>query len=299
MIETNGEVYILETNGLNIEARFDPSGRWVLFATERVGEAGKELYIFDRETTSTDLVQAGDRVAFDFLTDGRLIIDYRETEDSDRQYYVGVTDGSALELLDISDDIPGNRSVSADGQHLVYRDIDSSFGLHLVIADLDGSNAKELAQGYRSRLDGLFSPDSQSILLSVIGIGEENDAANTVMLHNLTTDETRPIAEGSHYLDLGFSDDSQWAFVLSTISASSTGAEEQRTLYVVRTADGGVREIDDAVSAFFSPDSTQLAYTVRGLDGNPEMYVTSLEDESVQSLGPGVVMGWFPVGVAP
>jgi hypothetical protein len=191
LIEPEGEIYPLIRNGLNIKARFDPSGHWVLFTTERVGETGKELYGFDRETASTTLVQAGERVTFDFLADGRLIIDYREAEDSDRQYYVGPPDGSALKVLELPEDISGYASVSDNGQNLVYREIDPSFrSFSLFISDLDGNNARELAQSSGLRLYYALSPDSQAILM---GIGE-GEIGDRVELYNLATDESWTIA---------------------------------------------------------------------------------------------------------
>jgi hypothetical protein len=83
------------------------------------------------------------------------------------------------------------------------------------------------------------------------------------------------------------------------VRASGEEEEDQFSLYVVRTADGSVQGIEDAVNAFFSPDSTQIAYTLLQADGSWEMYVTPLEEEGPVSLGPGVLSGWFPVGAAP
>jgi Tol biopolymer transport system component len=289
LIEPKGEIYPLVTNGLNIEARFDPSGRWVLFTTERVGKTGRELYAFDRETVSASLVQAGAQVTFDFLTDGRLITKYQETEDGDHQYYVGPTDGHTLDILELPEDIASYAFVSDDGQHLVYREIDSSFSsFSLFISDLDGNNAQELAQSIGLRLYYALSSDIQSILMG-IGEGERGDR---IELRNLATDESWVIADNIDDADFGFSIDGQWASAVTTEG-------ERHTLYIIHTVDGSIREVKDAVNAFFSPEGTQLAYTVRQPDGNQEMYVISLDSELAQSLGPGVFIGWFPLRVMP
>jgi Tol biopolymer transport system component len=284
LIEPEGEIYPLVSNGLNIEARFDPSGRRVLFATERIGEIGRELYAFDRQTSSTHLVKEGHQITFNFLTDERLIIDYRETEDSDRQSYVGPADGSTLDLLDIPEDIPGNRSVSADGQHLIYYELDSLFNLYLFISDLDGSNAQELVRPDYLRVYSELSSDSQSVL---IGIGEGSEAGDKIELHNLASDKNWTIATSVDEADFGFSADGQWASAVTI-----TG--RQRNLYIIHTTDGNIRKVNGVVNAFFSPDSSQLAYTIQQTDGALEMFVTSLNSEDAQSLGPGVVTGWYP-----
>ena len=289
LIEPEGGTYVLVNSGLNIKARFDPSGRWVLFTAETVGETGKELYAFDRETASTTLVQAGERVTFDFLTDGRLITGYRKNEDSDHQYYVGPPDGSALKILELPEDIAGYAFVSENGQNLVYRDIDSSFrSFSLSITDLDGNNVRELAQSIGLRLYYVLSPDSQAILM---GIGE-GEIGDRVELCNLATDEIWTIAVGVDGADFGFSADGRWASVVTTVG-------DRHTLYIVRTADGSMREASDVVNAFFSPDNAQLAYTVRRPDGDPEMHVTPLDGENARLLGPGMLTGWFPLGTAP
>ncbi len=284
-------------NGQEIEARFDPSGRWVLFATHKPGETKGGLYVFDRETDSTTLVKEGTGVTFRFLSDGRLLVKHRLTEDSDPQYYLGQVDGSALESLDIPTDILASEriEVSGDGQHIAYIEQDEAKDRHLFVADLDGGNAQELAKTEHWGLQGVFSPDGQFILIDV----DEGNVGDRAELRNLTTGESWAIVTGSDRLEFGFSADSQWALVLSTVRASETEDEDQHTLYVVHTVDSSIREIADAINAFSSPDSTQLAYTVRQPDGNLEMYVTPLADEAVRSLGPGVLTGWFPLGAAP
>jgi hypothetical protein len=297
LIEPGEKVYALVKNGRQIEARFDPSGRWALFTTHRLGETGAGLYVFDRETTSTTLIKEGAEVAFRFLADGHLLVKQRLTESSSPQYFLGQADGSTLELLDISADILASEQVefSGDGRRIAYIERDESKDWHLFVADVDGGSAQELAKTERWGLQGVLSPDGQFILIGVA----EDSTGNRAELRNLTIDKSWTIVTGSDRLEFGFSADGQWAFALSTVRASKEEDEDQHILYVVHTADGSIREIADVVNAFFSPDSTQLAYTVLQADGSLEMYVTPLDDEAPQSLGPGILSGWFPLGTTP
>jgi hypothetical protein len=292
LIEPEGKTYSLVDNGLDIRARFDPTGHWVIFATKKPTEAGEELYAFDRETATITLIQTGEQVSFDFLADGRLITDFLETEDADRQYYLGAADGSTLEPLEIPDCVPDSCTVSTDGQHLIYRDMDSLFNLYLFISDLDGGNAQELVQAPTARLDGVLSPDGQSALVSVVGVGEGNNAVNRAEFHNFASSKSGTVVLGGDHFDLDFSADSQWASVIATVDG-------HHTLHIVRAADGSVHKVSGVVNAFFSPDSTQLAYTAVQQGGSPEMYVMLLEDQSAQMVGQGVVTGWFPSGTMP
>lgn len=298
LIEPKRKVYSLVKNGQDIVAQFDPSGRWVAFTTHKLGETGEGLYVFDRETASTALVKEGSEVTFHFLADGRLLVKHRSTEDSSLQYYLGPADGSVLEPMDIPADILASErvEVSDDGQHIVYIEQNESQDRLLFVADMDGGNVQELAKTEHWSLQGVLSPDDQFILIE---IDEGYDIGRKAELRNLTTGESWVIVTGSDRLDFGFSADSQWALVFSTVRASDWEGEDQHTLYVVHTANGNVREISNAINAYFAPHSSQLAYTVRKTDGSLAMYVTSLDDETVQSLGPGVLTGWFPFGTIP
>jgi hypothetical protein len=288
LIEPEGEVYPLVRNGLNIEARFGPSDRWILFAVEKLGETDQELYVFDRKTISTTLIQAGMQVDFNFLNEGQLIITYRENEDSDLQYFIGAADGSSLEPLKLPEDI-GYATVSANKRHLVYREADITIpSFTLFIADLDGSNVQELAESFGLSLYYTLSPNSQAILMGV-GEGETGDR---IELRNLTAAKSWTIATGIDDADFSFSADDQWATVVTTVG-------DHHTLYIINITDGSIREIKDAVNAFFSPNSTQLAYTVRQPNGDMEMFVTVLDSETVESRGPGVITGWFPRIIGP
>jgi Tol biopolymer transport system component len=134
----------------------------------------------------------------------------------------------------------------------------------------------------------------------LVEIDEGYDTGRRAELRNLTTGENWTIVTGSgDRPDFDFSADNRWALVFSTVRAPGTEDEDQHTLYVIHTADGSIREIADAINAFFSPDSTQLAYTVRQTGGNLEMYVMPLDGEAVQSLGPGMFTGWFSLGIMP
>jgi hypothetical protein len=298
LVESNRKVYPLVKNGQDIEAQFDPSGRWVLFTTRQLGEVEERLYVFDRETDSTSLVKEGTGVAFRFLADGRLLVKHRISEDSDPQFELGLPDGNALEPLDLPSNVLESEhlEVSDDGEHIVYVERDEAQDRHLFVANLDGGDPQELAETEHWGLQGVLSPDDQFILIE---IDEGYDVGRKAELRNLVNGESLTIVTEVDRLDFDFSPDSQWALAFSAVRGPDWDSEDQHTLYVVHTVDSSIREIADAVNAFSSPDSTQLAYTVRQPDGNLEMYVTSLVDEAVRSLGPGVLTGWFPPGTAP
>lgn len=187
-------------------------------------------------------------------------------------------------------------TVDVPKAEIVHINQDQSRDRHQLIADLDGGNAQELAKSKHWGLQAVLSQDDQFILIET---DEGYDIGRRAELRNLATGESWTIVTGSDRLDFSFSADSQWALAFSTVYDSDWGGEDQLTLYVMRTADGSIREIPNTINAYFAPHSSQLAYTVRKADGALEMYVTSLDDEAVQSLGPGVLTGCFPFGTIP
>jgi len=296
LVEPDGTTVPLVENADMIGGRFDPSGSRVFFVARKLGETVAELYVYDREAGSTTLVETGDAVGFRFLSDGRLLVDQRFTEEDETriQISVGAADGSDLETLDLPDDAVTADSIafSGDGRRVTYIVRDEENDRHLMLADLEEGGTEELEQSGRSDLQGVLSPDGSLIL---IGVHVEDEGYKATLL-NLDTEESWTLATGSNRLRFAFSDDGQWASVLSIVRGEEDEDPDEYRLYVVHTADGSVQEIDDAINAFFSPDSTQIAYTLFEADESLEMYVTALEDGEPQSLGSGILSGWFPLG---
>lgn len=281
LVEPEGEVYILVENGLSSEARFDPSDRYVLFMTTRIGETNKELYVFDREKATTTQLYSGTRLTFDFLTDGRLVVDYRESEDGERQYVIGSADGLAMEEVKLPED--SFATLTPDGHHLIYRDFDMTlFSLNLYFSDLNGNNARLLASA-----DGTLNYTISRNGSSILTVAEVGEVGKQAELHNLVSGESWIIATNVDAVMAGFSADEHWV-------AITTHTSGHYTLYIANTTGGDVLTIDGGINAFFAPDGTQLAYTVTGPDGEMEMFVMKLEDAAAQFVGPGVLLGWYP-----
>jgi hypothetical protein len=143
-VEPDGQVFVLVKNGLNINAEFDPTGRYLFFTTTKLDEAeSQELHVFDRETFSIRLVKAGEWVQFRFLANDRLLITVQPINSENEQSYLGQLDASGLEPIDL----PGSAyyfDIADDGEHLVYTELDDEVNDHLFIANLDGSNAQKV-----------------------------------------------------------------------------------------------------------------------------------------------------------
>ena len=283
LVEPEGEVYILVENGLSSEARFDPSGHYVLFMTTQIGETTKELYVFDREKSTTTRLYSGTRLTFDFLTDGRLVVDYRESEDGERQYVIGSADGLTMEEVGLPEDLAGFATLTPDGQHLIYRDFDMAlFSLNLYFSDLNGNNARLLAAA-----DGTLNYTISRNGSSILTVAEVGEVGKQAELHNLVSGESWIIATNVDAVMAGFSTDEHWVAITTLTSG-------YYTLYIANTTGGDVLTIDNGINALFSPDSTQLVYTAIGPDGEMEMFVMKLEDAAAQFVGPGMLLGWYP-----
>ncbi len=294
MIESDGRVFVLVKNGPAIDAEFDPTGRYLLFTTTKLGEKDREdLYVFDRETALLRLVKDGKWVNFRFLTNGRSLVTVKPSSDGDTQFFLSRADMINLDRLDLPDGVDAYE-IASDGEHIVYSDIDNNSNDQLFIAELDGRNTKKLA-ATEDYLSGKLSPDGQVVLINFMNLPKETkEFRYKVELYNLTTKDRWIIIQNGLDVDTDFSADSRWALVYNTVE--SEGAEEdEKTLYLVSTADGRiVHEIENVIKAVFSPDNTQLAYTMHQADGNPAMYILTLENGATQSLGLGVVSGWLP-----
>ena len=75
---------------------------------------------------------------------------------------------------------------------------------------------------------------------------------------------------------------------------ADTGSDWGVTLFLIDTSTGEVvREIDGVINAAFSPDGSQLAYTL-GTEDDAEVFVIDLAEDAETSLGAGSVGGWSP-----
>jgi hypothetical protein len=102
------------------------------------------------------------------------------------------------------------------------------------------------------------------------------------------------VLQDSENPNFSFSTDSRWALVYDEIEAEDPAAPDQTTLYVISTADGRIiHQVEQVIEAIFSPDNSQLAYSVVQLDGTPAIYILDLGTEVGQFLGEGVVNTWL------
>ncbi|MEW5960411.1 MAG: hypothetical protein AB1801_22010, partial [Chloroflexota bacterium] len=293
-IEPDGGVFVLVKNSPAVVAQFDPTGQYIFFTATKLGEKESEgLYMFDRETASTTLVKAGKWVGFRFLRNGHLLVTVSPTDGGDEEVYLSQADGPSLEPLSLADDIYAYQ-IAADGQHIVKTKFQGS-GEQLIVSELDGSNAQKVVTA--DWVSGELSPNGQYLLISFMSFLEDTEEFRyKVDLYNLATKYSRTIVQNSPSFDANFSGDSRWVLVYHTAATTDAKAAEETTLSIVSTANGRVvHKIDHAINAVFSPDNTQLAYTIREADGQPTMYVLSLKSGAKQPVGQGVISDWLPV----
>ena len=177
---------------------------------------------------------------------------------------------------------------------------DSGTGDKIELHNLISGESLPVANGDFGSTFG-FAPDSKWSLVYAAKstFGQQEDGENSTLY--LVRSESGAIQEitgvgESDDLDFEFSDDSKWAFAFST-RRTEIAFEDERTLYVINAEDGSAREIDGRVmNAFFSPASTQIAYTIVKEDGTPHIYLTDLDSGDVHPVGPGVVTGWYSIG---
>ncbi|MEW5956175.1 MAG: SH3 domain-containing protein [Chloroflexota bacterium] len=295
-IEPDGQVFVLAQNSPATWAEFDPSGRYIFFTATQLGEAGQDaLYVFDRETASTEVVKTGKWVNFRFLDNGRLLLTVTPTDSDEEQVYWGQAPGLTLEPLDLPEEAYPS-DIADDGRHLVYSEYDDNGFEHLFVAELDGSNAQQIVST-QEWVWGELSPNGQFILTS-IAQGTDTEQVDAIRyqaeLRHVTTLNSWTIVPAGESLDFDFSSDSRYALVYNSVEAEEVEAPDEITLYVINTAEGRIiHEIESIIEAVFSPDNTQLVYSVRQADGAPAMYLLSLENGTTQFLGEGVIDDWW------
>jgi Tol biopolymer transport system component len=287
LIEPDGGVTDLVRNAVDTFGLFSPSGRYVFFTVTTLDNDDEEsLYVFDREEDSTEELKEGDFINFKLLASGQLLVEVRESGDSD--IYMAEADSTDLERLSLPDDA-GYSSVQEDGEHIVYG-VESGATWTLLLAELDGDEEQELASysSSQSEPSGSLSLDGQYALLLL----RDDDDDRYVEFLDLTTDDGETIVSDISRLRSGFSSDGSWAFAIGLERLSDS--EWESTLFVIDTDSGDVvKEIDDAIDAAFSPDGSQLAYTL-GTEDDAEVFIIDLGEGTETSLGEGSLGGWSP-----
>jgi hypothetical protein len=297
VVEPDGTVTDLVKNGKRVNALFDASGRYVIFTVQATDQEGQVLYVFDRQAQTTTEITRGQSVNYRLLVGDRLLITVT-SEDWESHSYFSPVDGSALTDVTLPEGVD-NWHVAADGEHAVYTESAADFSSSsLVLIKLDGTEKQELAStGSSWGLSGTLSLDGKYVLAKV-----PEDTGARVELFDVAAGTSTVIVSGVDTNTLTFSADGQWAEALvSEVSDSgwATPSADQ-TLYIASTADGTtVQQIEKVVNAYFSPDGSRLAYTVRHEDNTLEMFVLTLPDGTAQSLGTGKLSGWWPTGVLP
>ncbi|MCB9451167.1 MAG: hypothetical protein H6672_06990 [Anaerolineaceae bacterium] len=293
------KVIPLVHNGIGITADFGPTGQWVYFTAGSIGKAETELYVYQRDTDTLNLLQHGKSVSFQILTDGRLVTDFQETSDDDRQLYIGSPDGSDLAVVDTFEDVSSNRQLTNTGRRLIYVKYNpssdfSTVSQELIISDFNGRNARTLADtsGSLTRLEvGLdyqLAPNDKSILIDIAREPSPGQAiVRRLVWINLATFEQTEILSGYDNAVFNFSIDSRTAYIRVTTNG-------QNKLLILDAKEGTVlNELDDTLNAFFSPDGTSIAYTKQA-DSGLEIHVFSLSDEADSLAGSGLLTGWYP-----
>jgi hypothetical protein len=288
LVEPDGKVTDLVRNAVDTAGLFSPSGRYVFFTVVTLSNDDEEkLYVFDREEGSTEMLKEGDFINFRLLDGGQLLVDVREGGDA--EVYMAEADSTDLERLSLPDEAD-YFSVQSDGKHVIYA-LEKGSTWTLFLAGLEGDDEQELASYSSSRAKpaGTLSPDGQFALLSL----RDADDEWYVEFRDLTTDEGETIVSDINRLETGFSSDGRWAFVIG-FERATTGTDWETTLFVIDTSTGEVvQEIDDVINAAFSPDGSQLAYTL-GAEDDAEVFVIDLAEDAETSLGAGSLGGWSP-----
>lgn len=305
LIEPDGNVTSLVKNGLEIEAAFDATARYILFTTRAIDKSGETLFVYDRSTKKSKVLQSGASVTFWLLGNERAVVTMYPGS-GDRKSWVMRTDGSDLKPLLLRKNVEPNH-ITADGDHVLYRD-----DHELVFTKLDGSDRKVIAEeGAKGCcISGVASSNNAFFLIDV-----PYTSTHKAEFYDLATAKRSTIISDVTDLQFHFSADNRWGVVLASVptpdakaankkekpedklaSLVSTG-DTTRVLRLIGISDGKtVRELPDVVNAWFSPDSTELAYTIRKGDDTFEMFVLSLPDGSSRSVGSGKVTGWWPLG---
>jgi hypothetical protein len=282
LVELDGTVTTLVQNATDVTADFSPDGRSIIFITELLGSVTARLYVFDRQSGSVSLLDEDDYVSYRFVGDNRLLMGWR---------YLGDVDGSDLEELP-----EGIRLVdlASDNERMLFS---RSASKRLLFGKPDDSNALEIAPDMSAQGAALLSDDERFVLAMDFD-ASGYDWEYRVELVNLETDERAVVLQGDYvgYTDLAFSPDNQSCYVLFERLSGGTGMSHRNPsrLTIIRTSDGSIlQHIENVISAYFSPDGSQLVYSVANEDGKPEMFVLALENGSTQSLGAGLATGWW------
>jgi hypothetical protein len=227
------------------------------------------------------LLDEGNYVSYRFVGDNRLLIGWR---------YLGDVGGSDLEELP-----EGIRLVDLafDNERMLFS---RSASQRLLFGKPDDSNALEIAPDMSAQGVALLSNDDQFVLAMDFDYsGYEWEYR--VELVNLETGERAVVLEGDYvgYTDLAFSPDSRSCYVLFERLPGGTGMSQRNPsrLTIIKTNDGSIlQHIENVISAYFSPDGSQLVYSVAHEDG-AEMFVLAVESGSSQSIGAGLATGWW------
>jgi hypothetical protein len=282
LIEPDGTVTTLVQNAPDVTADFSSDGQSIIFIAEQYGSATAQLYVFDRQSGSISLLDEGNYVSYRFVGDNRLLIGWR---------YLSDVGGSDLEELP-----EGIRLVDLafDNERMLFS---RSANQRLLFGKPDDSNALEIVPYMSAQGAALLSNDDQFVLaMDFDSTGYEWEYR--VELVNLETGERAVVLEGDYvgYTDLAFSPDSQSCYVLFERLSGGTGMSQRNPsrLTIIKTNDATIlQQIENVISAYFSPDGSQMVYSVAHEDGSPEMFVLALESGSSQSIGAGLATGWW------
>lgn len=294
IVEPNGQTIALVRNGRDIWATLDASGQFVLFTTYHLGEEQEKLYVYDRASRKTTLLQEGNWINVRLLDGGKLIVNVSPLS-GDTAIYSGKVGDTALTPLTLPDGAEFN-NITADGAHVIF--MGGSYPNQVLrLASLDGTESRDIQPIEGWGYNGILSLDGKHILFS------RPDSDKEAVLLNLETGEETSIVSNVESLRFAFSADSKWGLVFSTADADSSASgsdEKKHTLHVVETGTGQtVHTLQNVESARFSPDGTRLAYTVTNADGTVESFLLNLADGVSTSLGDGVLSGWWPFIVTP
>ena len=290
VVEPGGKVYTLVKNSQHIEAEFTPDGENVLFTVQKLGEEGYEFYAYNRKDHATQLIEQGQWVNFRLLGEDQLLVTVTPDE-GDSKTYLGKSDGSDLELLSLPKGVSSS-AIQLDGTHILYTGGEYP-QTTLYLAELDGSGEQELVSSSSGwGLSGALSPNGEFALVQM-----PKDDQNAAELVNASTGDRTLIIEPGQFT-FSFSADSRWGAVLRSVNIENSEGlttSQEHTLYIVDTSTGEVvQEISNTVNVYFSPDSSQIAYTIREGDNSPEMYLKNISDGEERSLGAGKWLGWYP-----
>jgi Tol biopolymer transport system component len=288
LAEPDGKVTDLVQNAVDTAALFSQSGRYIFFTVITLDDSDEEaLYVFDREEGSAELLKEGDSINFALLADGQLLVSVKE--DDDTEVFMAEADSTDLEQLSLPDEA-NYSSVQSDGKHVIYA-LEKGSAWKLFLAGLDGGGEQELASysDSRSKPSGMLSPNGQFALLNLRDTGDEW----YVEFRDLSSDEGEAIVSDINRLRFDFSPDSRWAYVVS-FKRSDADSDWETTLFVIDTSTSEVvQEIDDVINAAFSPDGSQLAYTL-GAEDDAEVFIIDLGGDGETSLDEGRLGGWYP-----